>query len=69
MGFIIKRIDKTDNDSVVDRIHEDYHNGECIFLLPVSELETIGDDLKYLVVDYNEYLILIYPQKANEIFV
>jgi len=64
MGFIIKRIDKTDNDSVVDCIHEDYHNGECILLLPVSELETIGDDLKYLVIDYKKHLILIYPKKV-----
>jgi len=63
MGFVIKRIDKTDNDSVVDRIHEDYHNGECVILVPLSELETIGDDLKYLVVDYKEYLILVCPKK------
>jgi len=63
MGFVIKRIDKTNNDSVVDRIHEDYHNGDCIFLLPISELETIGDDLKYLVVDFRDHLILICPYK------
>ena len=63
MGFVIKRIDKTDNDSVVDRIHEDYHNGECIFLLPVSELETVGDNLKYLVVDFKDRLVLVYPHK------
>ena len=63
MGFVIKRIDKTDNDPVVDRIHEDYHNGECVILVPLSKLETIGDDLKYFVVDYEEYLVLIYPNK------
>ena len=63
MEFVIKRIDKTDNDPVVDRIHEDYHNGECVILVPLSELETIDDDLKYLVIDYDEYLLLIYPKR------
>jgi hypothetical protein len=63
MGFLIRKVDKINNDSVVDRIHEDYHNGDCIILAPLSKMETIGDDLKYLVVDFNEYLILIYPQK------
>jgi hypothetical protein len=64
MGFEIRRIDKINNDSVVDRIHEDYHNGDCVILNPLSELETIGDDLKYLVVDFNDYLVLIYPKKT-----
>jgi hypothetical protein len=63
MGFLIRKVDKTNGDSIVDRIHEDYHNGDCIILAPLSELETIGDDLKYLVVDSNDHLILIYPQK------
>jgi len=63
MGFVIKKVDKINNGSVVDRIHEDYHNGDCAILVPLSELETIGDDLKYLVVDFNNYLILIYPHK------
>lgn len=63
MGFKIKRIDKINNDSVVDRIHEDYHNGDCAILVPLSELETIGDDLKYLVVDFKDYLVLICPRR------
>ena len=63
MGFIIRKVDKINNDSVVDHIHEDYHNGDCVILVPVSESETIGDNLKYLVVDFKEYLILIYPQE------
>ncbi len=63
MRFKIKRIDKINNDSVVDRIHEDYHNGDCAILIPLSELDTIGDDLKYLVVDSKDHLILVYPQK------
>ena len=63
MGFKIRRINKSYNYSVVDRIHEDYHNGECVILVPLSQLETIGDDLKYLVVDFMDYLVLIYPKK------
>jgi len=64
MGFKIRRIDKINNDSVVDRIHEDYHNGDCVILVPVSESETIGDDLKYFVVDFKDHLVLIHPKKT-----
>jgi len=64
MGFKIKRIEKINNDSVVDRIHEDYHNGDCVILVPLSQFETVGDDLKYLVVDFKDYLVLIYPKET-----
>jgi len=64
MGFKIRRINKINNDSVVDQIHEDSHNGECVILVPLSQLETIGDDLKYLVVDFKDYLVLIYPKET-----
>ena len=64
MRFKIKRIDKINNEDVVDRIHEDYHNGDCIILVPLSEMEAIDDYLKYLVVDFKDHLILIYPQKS-----
>ncbi len=61
MGFAISRIDKAENDSIIEGINEDYHNGDCIILNPTNKLEDINADLKYLVVDFNEYLILIYP--------
>ena len=64
MGFKIRRVDKINNDSVVDQIHEDYHNGECVILVPLSQLEMIGDDIKYLVVDFKDYLVLIYPKET-----
>ena len=63
MGFLIKRIDKIGNDSVIENIHEDYHNGECVTLLPAAELEEIGADLKYVVIDFNDFFILIHPAK------
>lgn len=61
MGFAINRIDKLENDSIIEGINEDYHNGDCIILNPINTSEDINADLKYLVVDFNEYLILIYP--------
>ena len=61
MGFSIKQIDKIGNDSVIENIHEDYHNGECAILFPAAELEEIGAGLRYLVIDFSDFLILIYP--------
>ena len=44
MGFSIKRIDKIGNDSVIENIHEDYHNGECAILFPAAEIEQIESE-------------------------
>ena len=63
MGFSIKRIDKIGNDSTIGNIHEDYHNGECAILFPAAELEELESGLKYLVIDFRDYLVLIYPGK------
>jgi hypothetical protein len=69
MGFTIRRVDKTNNESSIESIHEDYHNGDCTFLSPMANLETLSEDLKYLVIDFSDHLILIYPQNANQRFV
>ena len=66
MGFTLRRIDKSGNDSIIEGIHEDYHNGDCVFLFPLTDLEALTEDLKYLVADFIDHLILIYPQNANQ---
>ena len=61
MGFSIKKVDKLGNDSVIEQIRDDYHNGDCEFLLPASYTDELRDDLRYLVVDHGDYMILVYP--------
>jgi hypothetical protein len=61
MGFTISRIEKVNSDLTIEEINEDYHNGDCAILKPINKLEEIKDNLKYLVVDFGENLILIYP--------
>ena len=67
MGFGLKRVDKNGNESVIEEINEDYHNGECIILQPLSELGEITDNLKYFAIDFTECLILIYPHNFRKI--
>ena len=63
MGFILKRIEKIGYDPIIEEINEDYHNGECIILQPLNELDEIKDDHKYFVIDFTDFLTLIYPSK------
>jgi hypothetical protein len=65
-GFRLKRIDKAGNESIIEAIHEDYHNGKCIFMVPSGEHETLSEDLNYLVVDFADHLVLIYPGGNQE---
>ena len=66
MGFASRRINKNGNESVIEEINEDYHNGECIILQPLSELDEIKDNLKYFVIDFTDFLILIYPSQFQK---
>jgi RNA-binding protein YhbY len=61
MRFASRRVGKNGNESIIEEINEDYHNGECIILKPLSELDEITDNLKYFVIDFTDFLILIYP--------
>jgi len=61
MGFTIRQIDKAGNDSVIEEINQDHHNGDCTFLRNLDDHEMLNDNLKYLVVDFNDHLVLIYP--------
>ena len=67
MGFVLKRIDKIGYDSIIEEINEDYHNGGCIILQPLNELDEINDNLKYFVIDFTDFLILIYPSQFQKI--
>ena len=66
MGFGLKQVDKNGNESVIEEINQDYHNGECIILQPLNELDGIKDDFKYFVVDFPDCLILIYPSEFQK---
>ena len=61
MRFALRRIVRNGNESTIEEINEDYHNGECIILQPLSKLDEITDNLKYFVIDFTDFLILIYP--------
>jgi len=61
MGFTLRRIDKSGNEAIIEEIHEDYHNGRCIFLSSSGDLETLIEELSYLVVDFADHLIIVYP--------
>ena len=61
MGFLLKQIDKK-NESILDLINSDYHNGDCIIVQLSHELETIPERLKYIVADFPGYLLLIYNE-------
>ena len=61
MGFTFKRIDKVGNESLIEEIHEDYHNGLCILLEPSSKTESFGENLNYMVIDFLDHLVLVYP--------
>ena len=63
MGFGLKRVDKIGNESVIEEINQDYHNGECIILQPLNEFDEIDVDFKYFVIDFVDCLILIYPSE------
>jgi hypothetical protein len=67
MAFVSKRIDKIGHDSIIEEINEDYHNGECIILQPLNELDEIKENINYIVVDYNDFLIQIYPSQFQKI--
>jgi len=60
MGFASRRVDKNGNESVIEEINEDYHNGECIILQPLDKLDDINCNLKYLAIDFTDFFILIY---------
>ena len=62
MGLSIKKVDKIGNDSIIEEIREDYHNGECEFLPSALYQEQIRTDLRYLVVDNDDHMLLIYPE-------
>ena len=66
MGFASRRVDKIGNESVIEEINEDYHNGECIILQPLDKFDEIKDNLKYFVIDFPDFLILIYPSKFQK---
>ncbi len=66
MGFGLRRVDKNGNESVIEEINVDYHNGECIILQPLNELDEIKDNLKYFVIDFTDFLILIYPSQFQK---
>ena len=66
MRFASRRIDKNGNESVIEEINEDYHNGECIILQPLNELDEIKENLKYFVIDFTDFLILIYPSQFQK---
>ena len=63
MGFVFKRIEKIGYEPFIEEINEDYHNGDCIIMQPMNELDHIKDHTKYFVIDYKDYLVLIYPSK------
>ena len=47
-------------------INSDYHNGDCIFVQPASDLETVTAHIKYLVAEFPDYLLIIYPENSDE---
>ena len=61
MGFVSRRVDKNGNESELEEINEDYHNGECVISQPLDKIDGINWDLKYLAVDFNDFIILVYP--------
>ena len=61
MGFTFKRIDKAGNESLIEEIHEDYHNGLCILLDSSSNAESFSENLNYMVIDFLDHLVLVYP--------
>jgi len=61
MSFTFKRIDKAENESLIEEIHEDYHNGLCILLEPSGKSESFHEGLNYLVIDFCDHLVLVYP--------
>jgi len=65
MGFASRRVDKNGNESVIEEINEDYHNGECIILQPLNELDEINCNFKYLAIDFTDFFILIYADHNN----
>ena len=65
MGFRIRRISKEGNEAMLENINSDYHNGECLFVEPFSELEKITSGIMYLVVDYSDHVVLIYPGDSS----
>ena len=67
MVFASRRVDKNGNESVIEEINEDYHNGECIILQPTNEFDEINDNFKYFVIDFTDFLILIYPHNFRKI--
>jgi hypothetical protein len=61
MGFTFRRIEKAGNESLIEEIHQDYHNGLCILLEPSGAPEVLGADLSYMVIDFHDHLVLVYP--------
>ena len=66
MGFKLQRVNRDGNESALEIINSDYHNGNCIFIQPSSELEAITADLKYLVAEFSDYSLIIYPENSDE---
>ena len=61
MGFLVQEFSKSGNDELIEKIHSDYHGGDCVILHIKSELVDIGNHIRYLVIDSSDKLVLIYP--------
>jgi len=51
-------------DEIAEKIHEDYHNGDCEFLTGMERTRDLPAD-RYLVRDYGTKIVIVVPTKAE----